>query len=301
MHTPVRYNMSMSRTFIRPALAALVLSLTVAAFTYYLIHHPDTMRQLGSVSPVVLGLLFVLYGVFLSTLVWIQRATLELCDITLGRRESFLLIMYSSIINFFGPLQSGPAFRAVYLKRRHNIKLRSYTAATLLYYFFYALFSGLFLLTYFIGLWTLAGLLCVVVAASLTLHKFGAKFLPARVRELRLQHAGQLAVATLAQVSVFAVIFYIELNSLAQHVDKVATLIYTGAANFALFVSVTPGAIGFRESFVVFTQQLHHISSPQIVAASLIDRGVYIVFLAVLAVFIFGFHAQNYLKADIKK
>ncbi len=290
--------MDMSRTFLRPILAAGVVTATVGIFGLYIAHHPSTLRQIGQVAPSTFALLFVLYTIFLTTLVWIQRATLALCNIKLDRRESFLLIMYSSIINFFGPLQSGPAFRAAYLKRKYSISLRKYTQATLLYYGFYALFSGLFLLTYFIGVWALIGILVLIIGLTIMLRD--GELLPARFKQLQLHHIGQLAVATLAQVATFALIFYVELNSFGQHIGRIASLVYTGAANFALFVSVTPGAIGFRESFVAFTQQLHHISSQLIVSASLLDRGVYVTFLGIQAVIVFGFHAERLLKTSEK-
>jgi uncharacterized membrane protein YbhN (UPF0104 family) len=285
----------MSRSSIRAVLAVLVLLSTAALFAHYINGHPETIRQLRAVSLAKLAMLLALYGVFLATLIWIQRATLSLCSIKLGAKESMLLIMYSSIINFFGPLQSGPAFRAAYLKKRHNVRLKQYTLATLLYYGFYAAFSGLFLLAYFIGLWALAGAILVIAAAPLVLRS--SRLVPERFRQLQLQGIGNLATATLAQVSVFALIFYVELGSFGQHIAALPALIYTGAANFALFVSVTPGAIGFRESFVLFSQQLHHIPNSQVIAASLLDRGVYIVFLGILIVIAGSMHASQFLGA----
>ncbi|HEY5152784.1 MAG TPA: hypothetical protein VII55_02310, partial [Candidatus Saccharimonadales bacterium] len=86
------------------------------------------------------------------------------------------------------------------------------------------------------------------------------------------------------------------LRSVAPATRFSQAIIYTGAANLALFVSLTPGAIGFRESFLVFSRHLHHISDNTIVAVNILDRSVYIVFLLILAVFIFGTHAQRSLK-----
>jgi uncharacterized membrane protein YbhN (UPF0104 family) len=165
----------------------------------------------------------------------------------------------------------------------------------LFYYGFYAGFSAIFLMTYFIGIWALAAVVVAFAAVPVILRS--PKLLPERFRGLKLQHIGTLAVGTLAQVSILAVIFYIELGSLGRHIAAVPALIYTGAANFALFVSVTPGAIGFRESFVLFTEKLHHIPQVQVISASLIDRGVYVLFLGILAVIVFGFHAKDYLNS----
>ena len=57
---------------------------------------------------------------------------------------------------------------------------------------------------------------------------------------------------------------------------------YTGAANFALFVSLTPGAIGIRESFLFFSQRLNHITNAAIVGANVLDRTVYVIFLGLI-------------------
>ena len=57
---------------------------------------------------------------------------------------------------------------------------------------------------------------------------------------------------------------------------------YTGAANFALFVNVTPGAVGIRETFLFFSEKLHHITNAAIIGSNVLDRSVYIIFLAIM-------------------
>lgn len=285
-----------SRKVVRQIVSIVVILLTIGVFVYYIHGHPQSIRELRKLPASTALQLLAMYGAFLAVLTWIQRATLALCDIKLGRRESLLLVMYSSIINFFGPLQSGPAFRAAYLKRSHALKLKNYVMATLLYYAFFAGFNIMFLATYFVGLWAL---LAVVIALSIApfLRK-NPHFVPLKFRSLQLGQVSNLALATLVQVGLVGFIYFVELGSYGQQIRVIPDLIYTGAANFALFVSLTPGAIGFRESFLVFSQHLHHISNSRIVTASLIDRGVYILFLSILAIVVFGFHAQNYLQRD---
>jgi uncharacterized membrane protein YbhN (UPF0104 family) len=287
----------MYKRYIRPVVAGLIVVLTIAVFAYYIIHNPEIIRQLKHMPAGTFFVVLSLYLVFMLCLAWIQRATLELCNIRLGRKESTLLVMYSSIINFFGPLQSGPAFRAAYLKRKHNVKLKQYGVATLLYYGFYALFSGLFIATYFIGIWALLLIILAVACTPFALRNpVLLTLVPARFRSLKLEYVGQLAVATLAQVCTLAAIFYVELHSISEKVALVPSLIYTGAANFALFVSITPGAIGFREAFLTLTRHFHGISTDLIVAANLLDRSVYLIFMALLALVVFGLHTGNYLK-----
>lgn len=286
----------MNRAYIRRLLAILVLALTAASFAYYIVKHPTSLDALRQVSPGVLGLLLGLYGLTIVALLYVLDATLELCATAIGKQESLLLTIYTAIINFFGPLQSGPGFRAVYLKKRYGTKLKNYAVASLMYYGFFAAFSGLFLLSGLLRSWQLG----VVAAGGLLLVVAGLYFdMPGlrRLKQLRLQGAFKLALATLAQVSLVAVIYYIELRTVNSHVSFRQAVSYTGAANFAMFVSLTPGAIGFRESFLLFSRQIHHVSSSNIVSASLLDRGIYVLFLGLLLLVVLATHARSKLLA----
>lgn len=278
----------------RPVAATIILVATVALFANYFIDHPSLRHKLSEVPIITLiGLLF-LYGLFVGCLSLINMATVRLCKAKISNDESLLLSMYSSIINFFGPLQSGPAFRGVYLKKKHGIKLRDYTLASFAYYFFYALFSGLLILSGIFKWWTVPlGVLALIVVHIATRSRF-SKF--KGINHLDIGKWQLMAIATALQIAVLSLIFYIELHAVAPHTSFGQALIYTGAANFALFVSLTPGAIGFREAFLVFSQNLHHINNTTIVAANTIDRAVYLVFLGILIAVIFGSHARDRFK-----
>jgi uncharacterized membrane protein YbhN (UPF0104 family) len=227
-------------------------------------------------------------------LVLINVATLRLCRVKLSIHENLLLTAYTAVINFFGPLQSGPAFRAIYLKRKHHLDLKHYAAATLMYYFFFAGFSGIFLLSGLLK-WWLVPLSAVGILIVLGLTR--TPWLARRLQQIDLAGWYYLAGATLLQVSLLAIIYYTELHSLSLHIRLSQAVIYTGAANFALFVSLTPGAIGFRESFLVFSERLHHISGSLIIAANIIDRAMYVVLLLILSVFLLLTHAKKQLNS----
>ena len=284
----------MNRRFVRSLLAITILVATVAASVYFLATHPAIGHQLTKTPAAVLTSLFALYLLFIGCVWLIFRASLVLCGIKLPLQETLLVTAYTSIINFFGPLQSGPAFRALYLKKRHAVGVSTYALASLVYYFFYAFFSGLFLVSGLLGWWTV--LLGLAGLAGL----FGLIKLPIKkVQQMRqFSRRGVIfsALSAFLQVSVFVIIFFVELRSVNQVVTLQQAIIYTGAANFALFVSITPAAIGFRESFVLLAQQLHHIPNATTIAASLIDRGVYVAVLLFLGVFIFGSQARGNLK-----
>ncbi|HSH55264.1 MAG TPA: lysylphosphatidylglycerol synthase domain-containing protein [Candidatus Limnocylindrales bacterium] len=281
----------MRRLPLQSIAAVSVLVATIVLFVLYFQRHPDVLARLATLPLSSLALLFGLYAVFMVALIFIQRATITACELRLPAKENVLLTLYSSIINFFGPLQSGPGFRALYLKKRHNINLKAFTLATFCYYGFYAAFSGTLLLAAFIGPWAL--LLCV----SLLVLPYALSRLQ-RFRALPLHVLIWLAAATLAQVIIISIIYLVELRSLGGAVSYSQVLVYTGAANFALFVSLTPGAIGFREAFLIFSQRLHGISNDLIITASLLDRSIYVSMLVVLAAVIFGLHANTVFNLD---
>lgn len=284
------------KRFWRPIAVVIILAATIAAFTAYFIDHPEVREQLSNTPLWLLVALLLGYTVFIGCLALINSATLRLCRVQLSRGESTLLTIYSSIINFFGPLQSGPAFRAVYVKRKHGVKLRNYTSATLIYYLMYAIFSGMFLLSGILGWW----LLVLSILGVATLFLLTRSNLPQlqRFKQLKLGNWYFLAGATLLQVCIQAVIYYMELHWVAGGVSWSQVIVYTGAANFALFVAITPGAIGFRESFLLFSQNLHGIDSSAIIIANTIDRAVYVSLLLILSVGMFATHAQRRFKSN---
>jgi uncharacterized membrane protein YbhN (UPF0104 family) len=268
----------------RPIATVAVLIVTVTSFIYYFATHPLVRQQLHQTSWVTLVTLFILYLGVVVALSLVTFTTLRLCNIKLTPGESGLLTMYATVINFFGPLQSGPAFRGVYLKRKHGLNLKQYTLATLVFYAMYAMFSLIFLLSGIMGWWLV--IIAIVGIAVLAFVRISTWSVAQRFQVLNLDAIYALAAATLFQLSLVAVIYFVELRSIQHGVTFGQAVIYAGAANFSLFVSLTPGAIGFRESFLLFSQRLHHI-----------DRSMYIVLLAVIGLVIFSTHAQRRLQA----
>jgi len=283
----------MSNSWRKP-LAIFVLVATAVLTVFYLHRNPDVITAIGHIPPALFIVLLLLYGVMMAVLALVFLSTTMLAGYRMPTRESLLVTAYSAIVNFFGPLQSGPAFRAVYLRDRHHVKLKNYTAATLLYYLFFAIFSGIALLYGVLHWW----LIPAVLAGCLLLYLvWRSDIAPVRpIKRLHFGGLGLLLLASLLQVVVGTFIYYAELRHVDPGVHFSQAVIYTGAANFSLFVSITPGAIGFREAFLLFSRNLHHISAQSIVAASLIDRAMYLVVLGILAVFIFGSHAERRLR-----
>jgi uncharacterized membrane protein YbhN (UPF0104 family) len=277
---------------LRSALALIIVALTIAAFIYYIKHHPGTIRQLGEVSPFVLVLLLAIYALSFLAYVGITRLSLMIFDKTLSRQENLLFNAYSSLINFFGPGQSGPAFRAIYLKKRHNLTIKRYAITGLIYYGFFSVVSVGMTFAGSRPWWQTALVAAVVAGASLLVIKRYRDRLGSSAR-LNAKLIGLIGLATAAQIVMQVLIFAIELRSVGEQASWGQVISYTGVANLALFASFTPGGIGIREAFLLFSERLHHIDSSGVVAASVLDRGTYLIFLGILFVLVISLHAKD--------
>lgn len=275
----------------------IILLLTVAGAIYYLDKHRSLVTQLAHISPWIIIAILLLYAVMFVVLMFILDATLRICRIRINKQENVILNAYTLIINnFFIIGQNGPIFRGYYLKTRHGLKVRNYVAVTLLYFLIYGIISVFFI---FLGsqawwLTLLVGILMIATAGvMIKLYVRRKKF---NAQELSVTSKGivYLLVVTALQAVVQAIIYGVELHSSGHaNVDLKQVIAYTGTANLALFVALTPGAIGIRESFLILSEHLHHISSGMIVVANVIDRSVYLVFLLIILVVALSLHAKD--------
>jgi uncharacterized membrane protein YbhN (UPF0104 family) len=273
-------------------LAPILVVATFMGFAFYLHNNPRVVNQLSEVPPTVALSLIGLYVGFLLSLMGVLVGSLAMFGRSINKQENFYVTAYSSIVNFFGPGQSGPAVRAAYLKLKHGVSVKQYGLATLIYYGFYALISGVIIAVAILPWWLssiatlLATALCLFVISIIRSRK--------KVEERgNFAPIGIIAGFALLQIIIQAIIYYIELHSIGSSASVGQILIYTGAANFALFVALTPGAIGFREAFLLFTQRLHDIPNDTIIAANVLDRAAYVAFLLILFIIILLLRISN--------
>ncbi len=277
-------------------LGVAIMVLSVASFAYYLAHHGYLLKQLAHTPLLLLFWVFLLYGGVFVALALILEAGVRMCRVKLPARENLLLNSYSMLVNFFVIGQAGPGVRAAYLKKKHGLLVRRYIFVTLLYYACYAVVSALLMLLGSSAAWwlTLLAVLLVAGASALVVYWYQARSkLKHEGLQLNAPNLLYLLLATVLQALLQISVYWLELHHVNAHVTLRQTVAYTGVANMALFVSLTPGAIGIRESFLVFSERLHHISSANIVSANLIDRSVYILFLGVLFAVTVSFHVKE--------
>ncbi|MCA9327346.1 flippase-like domain-containing protein [Candidatus Saccharibacteria bacterium] len=278
--------------------SVVILVATFALFARYLQTHPQYVSELKTTDPWWIVAIVTANFFLITVLAFISLVLIKMVGKTIGTTENWLLTIYSSIANFFGPLQSGPGVRAAYLKTKHQVSLRSYFLVMLLAYGVYAVMSAFMLL---IGTrpWWQALLACLGAAAvSFVVIRFAGR---RRKQDLMSLHIQPVYIALLIGLTALQLVFtslryYLAIRASGNDVTLGQLVSYTGAANFALFVSITPDGIGIREAFLLFSQNIHQVSTDTIVAANLIDRATYVLFLGILFLIALSLHAKERLK-----
>lgn len=284
------------KKLLQRAIRALVLLLTVIVFSYYLWRHPELANQLRHTPLHVLAQVLLLYLAWFAAAGLALHATLRICGTPLRAGENILLNAYSTLVNFFLPGQGGVAVRGLYMKKRHQLPYSRYILATLLFYVCYAIVSAVMLLVSSRPWWqTCLGLAAVIAGSLLVFGVYQRRTQTTVAEGASLTNVAFLLVASFCQVAAQAAIFGRELRAIDPAITLPQVVTYTGAANFSVFVALTPGAIGIRESFLMLTRSLHHIETATIMAASTLDRAVFLVFLGVLFLFSQAFHAKKQL------
>jgi len=282
-----------------PWLSLAILLTTIALIVHFFVVHPTYILQLRHVRPLTVLLVVVLYMPMVIILTLVYGSLVKLCGKQIVFKENLLLTSYSTLVNFFGPLQSGPGVRAAYLKGKHQVRIRDYTLATLIYYGFFASFSALFLLAGNRPWWQTTLVVVAVATLSFAVIRRSAGGTQHQTGESRFRlHGGlliTLALTTLLQLALTTACYYVELKTVNSHISLGQAISYCGAANFAVFVSLTPAAIGFRETFLTLSQHFHHVSTANILGANIIDRGAYLIYLLLLFVFVMAMHVRGQL------
>lgn len=273
-----------------------ILIVTLAVFLLYVRHNPKVVTELLRVSPLELLKLIFLYALVVAS----QLAVLYFSLVFYGKKispgDNFLISSYSSLTNFFGPTQAGSGVRALYLKAKMNVSIKDFIFVTLIYYGCYAALSIVMLLAGAGRIWLSILALVVVTIFSAGVINWYKKSRQLKQQKINLAACLGILAATVMQVAVQSTIYFIEIVRFNPHTTFQQAISYTGAANFSLFVSITPGAIGIREAFLLFSERLHHVSSSVIVSAGVLDRAVYIVFLALLFVAVVALHGRRKLQ-----
>lgn len=277
---------------IKPLVSILIILATILAAVYYLANHKNLITNLTKISPLLVVLILFLYVLMLFVLVGTFHFTVKLLNIKLNLKDNILLNCYSIFMNFFVPGQTGPIYRGYYLKTNHKVKAIDFTLATAIYFAIYVIISVLFILfgSQSIVLASVASvifILGIIFSVKFYLKKENSKL------KISAKNIVGLVFITIIQLFLQTIIYLVELHSVDKTVSLSSSLTYTGSAALTIFVSLTPGAIGIREGFLLLTRHLSHLSNSTIVLANIIDRSVFILYLLIIGLLILVFHINK--------
>lgn len=294
----------------------IVLLVFISLIMAYIWVHRSDFESLKNIS-IYYVLLIACFWLFAITAQgMVLRALTVDFGIDLSFREYFAISVMTNFGNIFLPMRGGAGFRAVYLKSKYNFDY-SYFVSTLagnyLISFNIASQIGLAgMAVLFLQKGAFNPLIAIIFLVILLLTSWAIFFPPATVGfipikwlSIRLNHvlSGwhtmrrstktvlRLSILTLVYIILGTVITWLEFSAFQMKdgagdpIGFLQSLIFSSIGSLSLLVSITPAALGIRETLLMFSSQFLEISPSQALAVSLLDRTVSFVVIALLATF----------------
>lgn len=287
-----------------------LLILFAAVFLVYFYHNRKDFEALADVSAGHVALIILFQLLVIVTNAWILRSLLSLYGKRMPALEAFAVTLKSSIVNFFGFLQGGIGYKAIYLKRNYDLSYKKFLLLyTANYVVIFATASLLALCGLFIrvrqgeavdviSLLIFGGMATVMLSIMLVRKQVTLRGSNKLVRGLNEALTGwhliarsrrtvlSLLLAAFLQALSLSALFYVELLAIGVDPTIPAALLYAGLANVALLVAITPASLGFREGILILSQTSLGLSTSLILVSSTLERVSYFLLLAVGGVLI---------------
>jgi uncharacterized protein (TIRG00374 family) len=293
-------------------LSSILTLLFIAAFIVYFLVSPELLSPLRDVSLGILVLIgitkmsiYLVNGLFMQWSVEVFTERMKLS-------EGVYVAVLSAIGNFFGPLLGGATIRAVYLKKVHNLSYSFFTSTLAGYYVILfaansllAVVSLVFLsktnpspgLFIFFTVWLTVMILLMFARLPKRerLYKFEhrrlAKFVITVVYDIEtgwhklISHRGLVAKLFFLATCGFIITFLtglLEFRAIGVTISVAGLGLYTAVSTSSMLISLTPGAIGIRESLLIVTSSAMGVTANQILQVAVIDRAVSFAILGIL-------------------
>lgn len=300
----------------RNYLSIAVLAASITFFLIYFLNNKEQFEPLLHIEPLYIILLIgatagslLLNGIFIKII-------LQPFNKKIGVKESFYVSVISSMGNYFAPVGTGLGFRAIYLKRRHNLSYGDFLATisgNYILVFLTTSLTGLIslsLLHSYTGYryWILFGIfgLLFIFTLALTSIKFAKNMTKAigRIRKaifiVRIlskiiegwlliitnrRILWQLLGLTAVGLPLSVATSYLILQALNMHISFGGVLLLVALSYLSVFINITPGNLGVKEAIYIFSSQAIGLSTPQILSYALVERGI--LFFVLLGVWTF--------------
>jgi uncharacterized protein (TIRG00374 family) len=234
---------------------------------------------------------------------------------SIGFLESYYVSLISAVGNYFAPVGAGFAFRAIYLKRKHNLPYSEYIS----------ILSGNYILVFLTS--SILGLLALLMLGSNSSPQFLTLFtifslmlvgalllcmvkIPfVKVESIHNRHLrsfgkilyrivngwnkitankslmARLYTLTLANAALSFINIWLIITALHISTTFPALLLFSVLGTLSLFINITPANLGVKEAIYLFSSSVLGFSTAQILSIALIDRGVLFIVLLILWLF----------------
>jgi uncharacterized protein (TIRG00374 family) len=265
------------------------------------------------VKPLYLFLVALCYAVIVFTNGLFIKYVIEPFKKNISVQEATRVSLLSSIGNFFASSGAGLGFRAVYLKKKHNLRYQDYMATVYGNYLLIFICSSLIALLgllfvkrkdgpvylsltlLFLSLLAVSIVLCFIrVPAGKKKSKHIVHKIFFVLQEMTsgwnrivknrrlLMH---LSMVIIIQIILSFCVAWLELRALSIRIGWAETMLLSILGSMSIFVSITPANIGVKELIFIFTATTIGLTTPDILSVSIIDRGVLFATLGILWIF----------------
>ena len=248
----------------------IILLITVVYLIFHFIDIDIFLYTFTKLNYFFLGFVIFFIMIFLYTESLIFYLLLKNYKIIITKKENFMLLNFTYLFNLIFPF-SGTAWRAFFLKKKHNFKLKNY-GKVLLYFLLFELslvFSILFLIliSYFLDLNYFFKFLIIFFEVGCLYFFY---FFILKIK-LKIKNVTLILCLSIILILFYYISFYLSFLSLGIN-NPVESLIVSLTASFANYFSVTPSSIGILEGAVVFMSNFLSILPEESLVVSLIIR-----------------------------
>lgn len=295
-------------TFIRKYQRQLLGLLVILVFAIYFFLNRSIFEAFRNIAPAILLGIFLGYVGIMYTNGLFIKYIIQPFGKYISSMESMRVALISSLGNFFAASGAGLGFRAIYLKKKHDLSYKDYIST--LY--------GNYLLLFMIC--SIAGLLALLTADKQQGVQFGGAVLffvlllaasiimsviriPSRFAKskhhkllgvIENMTAGwhrivrkpallaSLSLLIVVQLILTMVIAKLEIVGLNIHLSLPGLLLFAVLGSLSIFINITPANLGVKEAIFLATGSIIGLNTQQILAIALLDRAMLFLTLGIL-------------------
>ncbi len=274
----------------------IVLTSLIVLALFYLINNIEEIQQISIVHPFYFAPIIILTVLFLISNGLISKLILERQGINLSFTEWFGLSVIGSMTNYLTPFRGGLLTNAVYLKKTHNYsygKFISILGSTYVLIFMVNSLSGLLSLLWFYfnnGVFSISlflvflllFLFCLfLLIFPLKLPKthsisYLQKVLNVINNLLYLRKSKrllfQLICLSIINVIIVSLVNYFEFVMIGVELSIEKSIMLSVFSTYSLLLSITPGGLGVKESFMVYSGWVLSVPIASVAVISVVDR-----------------------------